>query len=168
MKNLTQTQNDIIRSIETEFSKINEAESSTDILSLIDNAINEKHILRKELEILDIHNRQSIRIIKNEIMETLQTICDKYEFSLECKELSDGDYYINLTHNGYYDKVYRNSVLNTRAIIQLPILYKDSIRYVGFSTPIFMGYGTTKRYENKEEFLNYFVNETIKILKSNI
>tara|TARA_R110000868_G_scaffold168276_2_gene402945 strand:- start:24 stop:530 length:507 start_codon:yes stop_codon:yes gene_type:complete len=168
MKNLTEKQQTIIADITNEFVKINETESSTDILSLIDNAINEKHILRKELEILDRHNRESIKIIKNEVMKTLQTICDKYKFSLECKEISNcEEYYIELTFNGYYNKQYRDSLLNARGIIRLPIEYKDGIRYVFLATPYFNGFGNTNKY-SKDSFIQYFVDETIKVLKSNI
>ena len=165
MKNLTPNQIEIIKTIEAEFSKINEVETGTDILSLIDKAINEKHNLRKELEIIDKNNRESIIIIKNQVMETLQTICDKYNFSLKCRVEND-HYHIRLSYNGYHNKY--NSVLSTDAIIALPILDKDSIRYVGYATPIFKHYADTYRFENKEQFIKYFVDETIKVLKSNI
>ena len=169
MQNLTEKQQTIIGNIINEFSKINETESSTDILSLIDNAINEKHILRKELQILDIHNKQSIRSIKNEVMQTLQTICDKYNFSLKCTEIyNDEEYYIELTFNGYFNKNYSNHLLNAKGVIKIPIEIKDGIRYAANSIPIFAHYGSTMRYENKEQFIKHFVDETIKVLKSNI
>ena len=169
MENLTEKQKSIIATITNEFSKINQAESSTDILSLIDNALNEKHILRKELEILDKYNRECIKNVVNEVVQTLQVICDKYNFSLKCTEiLNSNEYHLQLIFNGYFDKHYTDSLLNAKAVIELPIEFKDSIRYVSTSTPIFRHYGSTSRYQNKEQFIKYFVDETIKILKSNI
>ena len=168
MKNLTPNQTEIIRSIEAEFSKINEVETSTDILSLIDNAIYEKHNLRKELEILDKINFENIRTIKNEIMSTLETICNKYGFSLECRIMADKDYCIEMIFNGYYHENYPSSLRRIEAIIEHPIKYKDSIRHIGSPTPNFKGFGNLKKYENKEEFIKLFVDETIKVLKSKI
>jgi hypothetical protein len=169
MENLTEKQKSIIASITNEFSKINQAETSTDILSLIDNALNEKHILRKELEILDKYNRECIKNVVNEVVQTLQIICDKYNFYLKCTEISNcSEYYIELIFNGYFDKHYSDSLLNAKAVIELPIEFKDSIRYVSSANPIFRNYGSTSRYQNKKDFINYFVNQTINILKSNI
>ena len=107
MKNLTATQTEIIKNIEAEFSKINEVDTSTDILSQIDNAINEKRILRKQLVISNKANAKSIEIIKDEILGTLQQIADKYNFTLQWKRKKvDGDYYVTLIFNGFYADSY--------------------------------------------------------------
>lgn len=169
MKNLTPNQTEIIRSIEAEFSKINEVEASTDILAIIDNAINEKHILRKELEILDRQNRKSIEAIKSEILETLQSICDKYGFSLECtKYINDNEYQITIVFNNYCVKNYPSLMKEATALLIYPIEYKDNIKYVKSPLPIYKEMFYKGSFESKEEFIQYFVDETIKVLKSNI
>lgn len=171
MKNLTQNQIEIIKNIEAEFSKINEVKGSTDILSLIDNAINEKHKLRKELEIIDKQNRQSIEAIKSEILETLQAICDKYGFSLKYRKyINDNEYAITITYDNYC-KDERNSpslMKETDALLIFPIEYKDNIKYVKSPLPIYKGMFYKGSFESKEEFIQYFVDETIKVLKSKI
>ena len=171
MKNLTPNQIEIIKTIEAEFSKINEVETSTDILSLIDNAINEKHKLSKELEILDTQNRQSIEAIKSEILETLQTICDRYGFSLKCtKYINDNEKEITIKYNNYCkDKINYPSVMKeANALLIFPIGHKDNIEYVKSPLPIYKGMFYKGDFKNKEEFIQYFVDETIKVLKSNI
>ena len=171
MKNLTPNQTEIIRSIEAEFSKINEVEASTDILTIIDNAINEKHILRNELEIIDRQNRKSIEAIKSEVLETLQSICDKYGFSLKCRKyINDNEYLITIVFNNYCkDKVnYPSRMKEADALLIFPIEYKDNIKYVKSPLPNYTGMYYKGKFENKEEFIKYFVDETIKVLKSNI
>lgn len=171
MKNLTQNQIEIIKNIEAEFSKINEVEASTDILSLIDNAINEKHKLRKELEILDRQNRQSIETIESEILETLQAICDKYGFSLKCtKYINGNEKLITIKYNNYCKdkKNYPSLMKEANALLIFPIDYKDNIKYVKSPLPIYNEMFYKGRFENKEEFIQYFVDETIKVLKSEI
>lgn len=171
MKNLTQNQIEIIKNIEAEFSKINEVETSTDILSLIDNAINEKHKLRKELEIIDRQNRKSIKAIESEILETLQVICDKYGFSLKCsKYINDNEKQIEIKYNGYCkDEINYPSIMKeATALLIYPIGCKDNIDYVKSPLPIYKGMFYKGSFESKEEFIQYFVDETIKVLKSNI
>ena len=169
MKNLTPNQTEIIRSIEAEFSKINEVEASTDILAIIDNAINEKHILRKELEILDRQNRKSIEAIKSEILETLQSICDKYGFSLECtKYINDNEYQITIVFNNYCVENYPSLMKEASALLISPIEYKDNIKYIKSPLPNYTGRYYKGKFGNKEEFIKYFVDETIKVLKSEI
>lgn len=171
MKNLTQNQIEIIKNIEAEFSKINEVESNTDILSLIDNAINEKHKLRKELEILDRQNRQSIEATESEILETLQPICNKYGFSLKCREyINNNEKIITIKYNNYYkDKEnYPSLMKEAEALLIFPIGYKDNIKYVKSPLPIYKKMFDKGTFESKEEFIQYFVDETIKVLKSEI
>jgi len=171
MKNLTQNQIEIIKNIEAEFSKINEVETSTDILSLIDNAINEKHKLRKELEILDKQNRQSIEAVEREILETLQAICDKYGFTLKFRKyIDENEKLITIVFNNYCkDKRNYPSVMKeANALLIFPIEYKDNIRYVKSPLPIYNEMFYKGKFANKEEFIQYFVDETIKVLKSEI
>ena len=171
MKNLTATQAEIIRNIEAEFSKINEAEASMNILEIIDNAINEKNILRKELEIIDRQNRKSIEAIKGEILETLQSICDKYGFSLECRKyINDNEYMITIKFNNYFkdEKNYPTLLREARAILIFPNGYKDNIKYIKSPVPTYTGYCYKGKFESKEEFIKYFVDETINVLKSKI
>jgi hypothetical protein len=169
MKNLTATQSEIIKNIEAEFLKINEVDNTTDILEIIDNAINEKHILRKELEIIDRQNRKSIEAIKSEILETLQSICNKYGFYLECgKYINDNEYMITIKFNNYFKDNYPTLLKEARAILILPKGYKDNIKYIKSPVPTYTGYCYKGKFESKEEFIKYFVDETINVLKSKI
>ena len=170
MKNLTATQSEIIKNIEAEFLKINETNTSTDILSQIDNAIDEKRILREQLLISDKAYRKSIEIIKDEIIATLQQIADKYNFTLKCERTrSDSDYYVTLIFNGYYSEKYPTSELEAKAIISMPKSNKEGIVHLYKPVPNYEGYtNIMDKYANKEEFIQFFVNETIKILKSKI
>ena len=169
MKNLTATQTEIIKNIEAEFSKINEVDTSTDILSQIDNAINEKRILRKQLVISNKANAKSIEIIKDEILGTLQQIADKYNFTLQWKRKKvDGDYYVTLIFNGYYTDSYPAYEREVNGTIIMPTRNTEGIVHFYKPIPDYQEGHNINTYDSKEKFIQFFVNKTIETLKSKI
>lgn len=168
---MTQKQNEILKSIEQEFNRINAQEvlETNDLIAQIENRVDGKRKLRLELEVLDKINKLAIKDTKDRIVDKLKPVVSKYGFRLEERDAFKSDYFYGIRIICVGCKLRdMGSDIEIDGYIRAITVQTDSILHVKSPTPRFETKYMLNCAPSEDALINHFVDGIVNALKTRV
>lgn len=168
---MTQKQNEILKSIEQEFNRINAQEvlETNDLIAQIENRVDGKRKLRFELDAVDKINKLAIDAVKHSILDKLKPVVLKYGFNLE---VNDGGhpgttcYGIRVVCNGC--KTRDGYSIHVEGWLRGIGDFQDNIGYIKSPIPRFETVYYKEVVASEDALINHFVDGIVNALKTRV